>query len=293
MPPKSTPEMRAFRQRLMRWFRRQGRDLPWRRTRDPYQVLVSEFMLQQTQVSRVTEYFARFLERYPTIHALAAAPPHQVHEAWAGLGYYRRATNLHRLARVVVAERAGIVPDDPAELVRLPGVGRYTAGAVATFAFEQAHPAVDTNVGRVIERAFMPRARPAKTGKRETGKGKRDVVAGGAAREHRIWAIGEQLQPRAGDAAWTFNQAIMELGALVCTARVARCGRCPVAACCKTGRREKGSGKREAGSGDRAPFRSRGAATRARGSAGSGKREAGSGKREAGSGTKAKAGDVT
>ncbi len=242
MPPKSTPEMRAFRQRLMRWFRRKGRDLPWRRTRDPYQVLVSEFMLQQTQVSRVTEYFPRFLDRYPTIHALAAAPPGQVRETWQGLGYYRRAMHLHRLAQVVVTEHAGVLPDDPAALRRLPGVGRYTAGAVATFAFEQAHPAVDTNVGRVIQRAFMPRARPAKAGKRERGKGKRGAAAGAAAREHRIWEIGAGLQPRAGNAAWTFNQAIMELGALVCTARVAKCEVCPVRAVCRTGK--KGSGKR-------------------------------------------------
>ncbi len=266
MPPKSTPEMRAFRQRLMRWFRRKGRDLPWRRTRDPYQVLVSEFMLQQTQVSRVTEYFPRFLDRYPTIHALASAPPHQVREAWEGLGYYRRAMNLHRLAQVVVAERAGVVPDDPEALRRLPGVGRYTAGAVATFAFEQAHPAVDTNVGRVIARAFMAptgRARRPSGGKRETGRGKRETGSGkretgsgerGAAREHRIWEIGARLQPRAGNAAWTFNQAIMELGALVCTARVARCEVCPVRAVCrmgKSGKREAGNGKREAGSGKR------------------------------------------
>ncbi len=261
MPPKSTPGMRAFRQRLMRWFRRKGRDLPWRRTRDPYQVLVSEFMLQQTQVSRVTEYFPRFLDRYPTIHALAGAPPHQVREAWEGLGYYRRAMNLHRLAQVVVAERGGVVPDDPEALRRLPGVGRYTAGAVATFAFEQAHPAVDTNVGRVIARAFLPPTsrsrggdggkrekgkgkREKGSGKRETGSGKRQGSPGGAARERRIWEIGAQLQPRAGNAAWTFNQAIMELGALVCTARVAKCEACPVAACCRMGKRETGSGKR-------------------------------------------------
>lgn len=218
MPPKSTPDILAFRRRLMAWFRRQGRDLPWRRTRDPYHVLVSEFMLQQTQVSRVTEYYPRFLDRYPTIRDLAGARPRQVREAWEGLGYYRRAANLHRLAQVVVGELDGRIPEDPAELQRLPGIGRYTAGAVATFAFEQAHPAVDTNVGRVIRRAFHPRAR-------------------GAGGEKRIWATGHRLQPRAGNAAWTFNQAIMELGALVCTARVARCGVCPVRRVCKTGRK--------------------------------------------------------
>lgn len=217
MPPKSTPEILTFRRRLTGWFRRVGRDLPWRRTRDPYHVLVSEFMLQQTQVSRVAEYYPRFLNRYPTIHDLAEARPRQVREVWEGLGYYRRAENLHRLAQVVVREHAGAIPEHPDELVRLPGVGRYTAGAVATFAFERAHPAVDTNVGRVIRRAFHPRAR-------------------GAAGERRIWATGHRLQPRAGNAAWTFNQAIMELGALVCTARVARCGECPVRGVCRTGK---------------------------------------------------------
>jgi A/G-specific adenine glycosylase len=220
MPPKSTPEILAFRRRLMGWFRRVGRDLPWRRTRDPYRVLVSEFMLQQTQVARVAEFYPRFLGRYPTIHHLAEARPRQVREAWEGLGYYRRAENLHRLARVVVRERNGAIPDDPEDLVRLPGVGRYTAGAVATFAFERAAPAVDTNVGRVIRRAFHPHA-------------------SGAAGERRIWATGHRLQPRAGNAAWTFNQAIMELGALVCTARVARCEECPVRKVCRTGKRRE------------------------------------------------------
>ena len=253
MPPKSTPELRAFRQRLMRWFRRKGRDLPWRRTRDPYQVLVSEFMLQQTQVSRVTEYYPRFLARYPTIHALAQATPEGVHAVWQGLGYYRRAANLHRLARMVVAEHDGMLPEDPVELRRLPGVGRYTAGAIATFAFEQAHPAVDTNVGRVIRRAFLPKRRTGNgerrtgngerrtgNGKRRTGNGERRTGSGEgrAAEERRVWELAQLLVPRAGNPAWTFNQAIMELGALVCTARVAKCGECPVRAVCRTGKRE-------------------------------------------------------
>ena len=205
-----------FRRRLMRWYRRVGRDLPWRRTRDPYEVLVSEFMLQQTQVSRVTEYYPRFLAHYPTVRHLAVAEPAQVREVWQGLGYYRRAANLHRLAQVVVTERDGVIPREPDDLRRLPGVGRYTAGAVATFAYEQATPAVDTNVARVIRRAFHPRSR-------------------GSAGEKRIWATGQRLVPRAGNPAWTFNQAIMELGALVCTARVARCGECPVNTVCRTG----------------------------------------------------------
>lgn len=220
MPPKSTPDLLAFRRRLVAWFRREGRDLPWRRTRDPYRVLVSEIMLQQTQVSRVTAYYQAFLDRYPTIHALARAKARQVRETWEGLGYYRRAVNLHRLAQEVVAHRDGVLPADPGELLKLPGIGRYTAGAVATFAFERAHPAVDTNVGRVLKRAFHPRARG--------GKG-----------VHQLWATATRLQPRAGNAAWTFNQAIMELGAVVCTARVAKCGECPVRAVCRTGQRAR------------------------------------------------------
>ncbi|MBK8006455.1 MAG: A/G-specific adenine glycosylase [Gemmatimonadetes bacterium] len=218
MPPKSTPRQLAFRRRLTRWFRREGRDLPWRRTRDPYHVLVSEVMLQQTQVARVTDFYARFLARFPTLEELALAEQHEVHTLWQGLGYYRRATNLHRLAQVVVAEHAGRLPSEPERLLALPGVGRYTAGAVATFAFERATPAVDTNVGRVIRRAFHPRAT-------------------GARGERRIWATAQLLQPRAGLPAWTFNQAIMELGALICTARVARCEVCPVRSACATGGR--------------------------------------------------------
>lgn len=223
MPAKSIPraplaDARAFRSRLLRWFRRHGRDLPWRRTRDPYAVLVSEFMLQQTQVSRVEAYYHRFLERYPTIHHLAAAPADRVREAWDGLGYYRRAENLHRLAQVVVERHAGVIPPDPGELVRLPGVGRYTAGAVASFAYERPAAAVDTNVARVLRRAFHPRAR-------------------GAAGDRRLWATAAALVPRRGREAWAFNQAIMELGALVCTARVARCEACPVRPACRTGRK--------------------------------------------------------
>ena len=126
-----------FRRRLLRWFRRHGRDLPWRRTRDPYHVIVSEFMLQQTQVSRVEPYYRRFLESYPSIEALADASGSMVRESWAGLGYYRRAENLHQLARHVVQERRGMIPSNPDELRKLPGIGRYTAGAVASFAFER------------------------------------------------------------------------------------------------------------------------------------------------------------
>ena len=153
--PVHAPE---FRRRLLRWFRRHGRDLPWRRTRDPYRVLVSEFMLQQTQVSRVEAYYQRFLERYPTVQALAGAAPATVRESWDGLGYYRRAANLHRLARAVRGRtRRRRSRPTPPSWSALPGVGRYTAGAVASFAFERASPAIDTNVARVLRRAFHPR----------------------------------------------------------------------------------------------------------------------------------------
>jgi A/G-specific adenine glycosylase len=214
----------AFRRGLLRWFRRQGRELPWRRTRDPYRIVVSEFMLQQTQVSRVEGYYHRFLDRYPTLEALAAAPPDAVRESWEGLGYYRRAANLHRLAQTVVREHGGVVPSEPAALQLLPGIGRYTAGAVASFAYERRTPAVDTNVARVLRRAFHPRLGP-------------------RGRDRRLWATAERLLPARGATAWAFNQAIMELGALICTARVARCGSCPVWRVCATGR-AKGNGER-------------------------------------------------
>ena len=202
-----------FSRALRAWFRRNGRALPWRETRDPYRVLVSEAMLQQTQVSRVVDYYDRFLERFPTLDALASAPPRHVRESWEGLGYYARARNLHALARSVES-----LPSDPAELRKLPGVGAYTAGAVASFAFEKRAPLVDTNVARVLRRAFAPRA------DFKTSRGQK-----------RLWAIAEALLPRTGRATWTHNQAIMELGALVCTARVARCEACPVVTHCLTG----------------------------------------------------------
>ncbi len=222
MPAKSTPQAHLaadFRRRLVAWFRRHGRDLPWRRTRDPYAVLVSEVMLQQTQVARVVEYYPRFLGEFPSIRRLAAASPAMVREQWEGLGYYRRAANLHRLARDVVRRYGGRLPDDPGELRRLPGVGPYTAGAVACFAFEQPVPAVDTNIARVLRRAFHPR------------------LTRNAAAAKRLWATAAALIPRKGKATWLFNQAIMELGALICTARIAHCDRCPVAGVCDTGRR--------------------------------------------------------
>jgi A/G-specific adenine glycosylase len=207
-----------FSTRLRRWFKRNSRDLPWRRTRDPYRVLVSELMLQQTQVSRVIDYYARFLDRFPTVHTLAAAKPAMVMEQWEGLGYYARARNLHALAKHVTRDGAdGTLPSEPHELRELPGIGDYTAGAVSSFAYEQRAALVDTNVARVLARVFAPRLDP---------KRPRDLK--------KLWAIAEQVLPRTGKASWTHNQAVMELGALLCTARTKHCSACPVSSICKS-----------------------------------------------------------
>jgi len=173
-------------------------------------------MLQQTQVSRVSEFYPRFLKRFPTIETLARARPKAVMEAWDGLGYYARARNLHKLAKELSA--VGRQPsDDPEELIKLPGVGRYTAGAVACFAYEKPVPAVDTNVKRVLERVF---------GNAERGMRNAD-----------LWQLASTLVPKNGKRAWRFNQALMELGALVCVARSPRCPKCPVNSNCSTYRR--------------------------------------------------------
>ena len=216
-------DAQRFSRALRRWFRGNGRALPWRETRDPYRVLVSEAMLQQTQVSRVVDYYDRFLTRYPTLEALAAARPRQVRESWEGLGYYARARNLHALARTVAGN--GGLPSEPEQLRELPGIGPYTAGAVASFAFERRAALVDTNVARVLRRVFAPRADI------KTTRGQK-----------KLWAIAESILPSTGRATWTHNQALMELGAMVCTARVARCGECPVRSYCKSGNRERGTG---------------------------------------------------
>jgi A/G-specific adenine glycosylase len=229
--------IRQFGRRLRAWYRRNARDLPWRRTRDPYAILVSELMLQQTQVSRVLEFYPRFLSRFPSLESLAGARETQVVRAWEGLGYYARARNLHKLSRAVVREGAAAwgdtteatadrgpspngkstLPRDPDQLRRLPGIGAYTAGAVASFAFEWRAALVDTNVARVLSRVFAPRLEP---------KRSRDQKA--------IWALAAASLPRTGRATWTHNQALMELGALVCTARVKRCAACPLRSLCAT-----------------------------------------------------------
>ena len=224
MPHSSTPRAakppnaQPFTRKLLAWYARAGRDLPWRRTRDPYRVLVSEFMLQQTQVIRVAEYYPRFLERFPDLETLAHAKPRAVREAWDGLGYYARARNLHALAKHVTRRHDGTLPDKPEELRELPGVGPYTAGAVASFAYEKPVPAVDTNVARVIRRVFFGRA------------------TGSVQRATQLWRLAAALVPRSGKRAWKFNQAVMELGALICVARRPKCPECPVRSVCRTGK---------------------------------------------------------
>ena len=211
MPTRSPKNALAFKRSLLRWFRGHARDLPWRRTRDPYRILVSEIMLQQTQVSRVRDYYPRFLYRFPTLDALARARPRQVREAWDGLGYYRRAENLHALARTIMREADGNLPADPERLQGLPGIGRYTAGALASFAFERRTAAVDTNVSRVLTRAFAPR--------------------------NDVWSLAQRLLPTRPRVVWEFNQALMDLGATICVARKPKCAVCPVRRACRTGAR--------------------------------------------------------
>jgi A/G-specific adenine glycosylase len=210
-------QSRAFIRKLLIWYKKAARDLPWRETRNPYAILVSEFMLQQTQVSRVLQFYPRFLKRFPTIAALARAKPKAVMESWDGLGYYARARNLHALSKQLSATGYRL-PDDPVELQTLPGVGRYTAGAVACFAYEKPVPTVDTNVKRVLTRAFAPKD---------------------------VWEFAAKITPRNGKTAWKFNQALMELGALVCHARTPRCPECPVRAECRLGSKQRTGEQRQ------------------------------------------------
>src|SRR5437762_2658109 len=197
MPHSSTPRVpklknaQPFTRKVLAWYARAGRDLPWRRTRDPYRVLVSEFMLQQTQVSRVAEYYPRFLERFPDLGTLSRAPARAVREAWDGLGYYARARNLHALAKCVAGrgdadKGVAELPENPEELIKLPGIGRYTAGAVACFAYEKPVPAVDTNVRRVLLRVFFGDDRQRLTRQRST---RQRPIRERPIPPRRIWAL--------------------------------------------------------------------------------------------------------
>ena len=205
---------RALAGALVRWFRASHRDLPWRRTRDPYAIWVSEIMLQQTRVEAVIPYYDRFVARFPTVHALADAPLDDVLHAWSGLGYYRRARQLHAAAALVVREHAGELPSEEERLRALPGIGRYTAGAIRSIAFGHAAQIVDGNVARVLSRLFALKGGP-----------------GEATWEKRLWTLAGQLVPAADPSA--FNQGLMELGATVCLPRAPRCEACPLAKFCR------------------------------------------------------------
>lgn len=207
----------AFAGPLLDWYRAHRRALPWReRQDDPYAVWVSEIMLQQTQVATVLPYYRRWLARFPTVEALAAAPLEDVLRLWAGLGYYARARNLHRAARIVVERHGGRVPSDPAHLAALPGIGRYTAGAIRSIAFHQPAPIVEANVMRVLSRVFALEGDP-KSGPNQA----------------QLWRLAEALIP--DEQARDFNQALMELGALVCTPTDPACERCPLLPVCHAG----------------------------------------------------------
>ena len=200
--------------KLLAWYAVNARDLPWRRTKDPYAIWVSEIMLQQTQVQTVTPYYERWLNRFPTLAALADAPLDEVLKYWAGLGYYRRVKMLHEAARFIQSGCGGKIPSDPDELVKIPGIGRYTAGAIASIAFQEPVPLVDGNVIRVLTRLY----------------GIKDDI-GQTKTQRKLWVLAESLVPKKkpGD----FNQALMELGATVCLPANPACLLCPVSAECK------------------------------------------------------------
>jgi A/G-specific adenine glycosylase len=217
--PPSDPVKRAFRRKLLGWYDRHARDLPWRETRDPYRVWLSEIMLQQTRVAAVVEHYQEFLRRFPTVEKLATARESSVLAAWSGLGYYRRARMLHAAAKVIVREHGGKFPLTTEGLRELPGVGRYTSAAIASIAFDEPIAVVDGNVERVLQRML---------GKPLVGE--------------ELWDAANQLldAQRPGD----FNQAMMELGAIVCTPRTPACLTCPVVGLCATRGELPGSAKK-------------------------------------------------
>lgn len=199
---------------LLDWFAASARDLPWRRTKDPYAIWISEIMLQQTRVQAVVPYYERFLTRFPTVQKLARARLDTVLKLWEGLGYYSRARNLHAAARQIVAVFDGRLPSTREELMTLPGIGRYTAGAIASIAFGRREPLVDGNVTRVLCRVFRVKGSP-----------KNAVI------HERLWSLAEELVPQ--EHAGQFNQALMELGAAICLPRNPRCDECPVNRFCE------------------------------------------------------------
>jgi A/G-specific adenine glycosylase len=205
--------IRAFQRRLLAWYAVHGRDLPWRRTRAPYRILVSEIMLQQTQVERVLPKYRQFLRRFPTLKSLAAADVGEVRRLWYPLGYNIRPVRLHMIARETLARYGGRLPEDADGLRGLPGVGRYTAGAILSFAYGRDTPILDTNVRRVLTRVFL--------GARGERRLRGDRV---------LWDLAGTLVPRGRG--YDFNQALMDFGATWCTPRRPRCGSCPLRRLC-------------------------------------------------------------
>jgi len=211
---KSPENLAVFHRSLVRWYRRHGRDLPWRRTRDPYAILVSEFMLQQTQVATVIPYYHDWLRRFPDFRSLARASENEVLRAWQGLGYYARARNLHATAKTVMDRFGGNFPREIEQMRQLPGIGKYTAHAVASFAFNQSVPIVEANTARVLARLLNLR----------------ESIDSDAGRK-KLWRRAASLLPKS-DAA-TFNSALLDLGALVCAGRKPRCDICAVRTFCR------------------------------------------------------------
>jgi A/G-specific adenine glycosylase len=218
-PIPAPPDRRRFRQRLLTWYRRHGRDLPWRHTKDPYHILVSEVMLQQTQVDRVLPKYAEWLEKYPSMHVLAAAPDEEVTKSWYPLGYNIRPRQLQSIARESVAKYGGQLPSDEATLRSFKGIGAYTAGAIRSFAFRERAAILDTNVARVLFRVFVAKGDPRSH-----------------AMTRHLWTLSEALVP-ARDV-FDFNQALMEFGAMVCVARNPKCLVCPMNASCRSRRED-------------------------------------------------------
>ena len=207
-------DRRRFRHRLLSWYRRHGRDLPWRRTDDPYHILVSEIMLQQTQVDRVLPKYAEWLDKYPSMAELATAPEKEVNETWYPLGYNIRPRRLQSIARESVAKYGGQLPSDQATLLSFKGIGAYTAGAIRSFAFRERAAILDTNVARVLFRVFVA-----------TGDPKSHAM------KRHLWTLSETLVPNRH--VFDFNQALMDFGAMVCVARNPKCLVCPMAKACR------------------------------------------------------------
>jgi A/G-specific adenine glycosylase len=209
----SASQRQSLRRRLLSWYGTHRRDLPWRRTRDPYRVWISEIMLQQTQVATVVAYFERFTRKFPDVRRLAAAKETDVLREWEGLGYYRRARQLHAAAQRIVADCGGQFPADLGELRKLPGIGRYTAGAIASIAFDKRAPILEANTIRLISRLIAFRGNP------HSPAGQRP-----------LWHLAEELLPQKNAA--EFNQALMEVGSLVCTPNEPNCPACPLSTLC-------------------------------------------------------------